>query len=274
MRLKTSHSWRKHVPSAPHRLLNKDYYGELAVKQKSRVKKIIIAILILFLLQAIFQISWLRLDKINYETNQSLTLEEIKPAIDEVLSQRRFVIFKNNNYFLFNKSALEKKLLEEYNLTGVELNKNFPDELIIKLQEKVSQFVWLAADGKIYLLDAGGQINRQIGEPGEQYLILEDQRVNPPTGGQILSAEELNRINLLYTAWLELMSSLKLTKIALNDDLSQVRAQTQIGYYLLFDPTDDYTVQINNLKKVLAGNIVGQDIDYIDLRFGERVYFK
>jgi len=226
------------------------------------------------LAQSIFQIKLFRLTDIKLVNNEDLFLENIQDLVDQHINQRRYFIFKNNNYFLFDQTALVMDLKNQYNLDQVIITKSFPHSIEIRVQEKISQFIW-QKDDALYLLDNQGVLNRQIGEMDEKYLILRDFRNIQPSGEQILSVNELDIVNNIYSSWQEMFSSDPVLQIInLTDDLSTIEAQVKLGYTIKIDSAKDIKEQLNNLKKILAGNIIGLDIDYIDLRFGDRVFFK
>ena len=273
MRIQNKKTWQRHIPGRTQRVA-RNYYTKQVRKQKNRLKKIIWIIFILLLIQSFFQTKLLRLNDVVLINNEDLILDNIQPLIDEQLSNHRYLIFKNSNYFLFDKEKLSQLLMENYNLEYVEIVKKFPQTIEIIVQEKISQFIW-QKDDTLYLLSAKGALNRQINVRDEKYLILEDFRAIQPTGEQILNQNELDIINNIYSNWQEtFISEPKLDKIILTDDLSSIEAQVKLGYKVKIDPDKDIKEQLNNLKTVLAGDIIGLDIDYIDLRFGDRVFFK
>jgi cell division septal protein FtsQ len=273
MRIQNKKTWQRHIPGRTQRV-SRNYYTKQVRKQKNRLKRIIWIILILLLAQSVFQTKLLRLNDVILVNNEDLVLDNIQPLIDEQLDSRRYLIFKNNNYFLFNQDKLSQLLMENYNLDYVEIVKKFPHTLEITVQEKISQFIW-QKDDTLYLLGANGALNRQINIRDEKYLILQDFRAIQPTGEQILNQNELDIINNIYSNWQEtFVSEPRLDKIILTDDLSTIEAQVKLGYKVKIDPDKDIKEQLDNLDKVLAGDIVGLDIDYIDLRFGDRVFFK
>ena len=274
MRIRSDKTWQKHVPGKLRRRPARHYYSQLKSRQTINVKRIIWLIVVVLLVQAVFQAKFFRLDNFSISGNQDISLADIQATIDKNLGQGRYLIFKNSNYFLFDRNNLEQELLESFNLDEIKVDKKFPHTLEISLQEKISQFIW-QRDDTLYLLSAQGALNRQINGLDEKYLILADQRSWSPEDDKILRPNELEAINKLYLSWTNIFKDdPKLTKVILTDDLGTIRAQTKIGFYVLVDLTKDIDEQLKNLNKVLAGDIIGQDIDYIDLRFGDRVFFK
>jgi cell division septal protein FtsQ len=273
MRIQSKKSWQKHIPGRAQRA-PRDYYSGKKNKNKFRLKQIIFIILILLLVQSVFQVKIFRLNEVELINNEDLDLASIQELIDQHLEQRRYLLFKNSNYFLFDEEVLTNDLIEQYNLDQAKVSKKFPHTIKIDVQEKISQFIW-QKDDTLYLLSSKGALNRQISEIDQKYLILQDFRDIRPTGQQILSANELEIINNIYLNWQKVfVGEPILQKIILTDDLSTIEAQVRIGYRVKIDADKDIVEQLNNLKKVLAGNVIGIDIDYIDLRFGDRVFFK
>lgn len=267
-------NWRQHMPNRP-RKVTKNYYRQKTINKKQIVKKIILFILTILLIQSIFQLPFLKINRFVLLNNQDLQLSDLQPVIDQYLSEDKYLIFSNSNYFLLDQDVLANKLLETYNLDSIKIKKRFPQTIEITVSEKISQFI-LQKDDAIYLLSAKGLLNRQINDLDEKYLILQDLRTSSLNLDQMLSDQELELVNLLATTWQDVFyQSPKLKKILLTNSINVLlEGQTDLGYLVKLDPQEDIKSQLENLKKVLAGNIVGIDIDYIDLRFGERVFFK
>jgi len=272
-RIKNIDTWRKHLPQKPRRMPGA-YYSQSRAKRYKRVVTIIWTILILFLLQSIFQAKIFKVDKIKLINNKDLTVEELSATLAEPLSQSRFLIFKNDNYFLLKTKPLEELLVNTYNLDEAQIAKKFPDTLKITVKEKASYFMW-QKNGALYLLDAKGFLNRQIEAPDSKYLLLEDRREWQATSDEIFSREEVDKINQIYLKWPELIADrLILSKIAINNDWT-LDLYTNSGFYIKMDAKEDIVPQIEALARVLkAGTISGGDINYIDVRFGDKVYFK
>lgn len=278
MRVKTERRWQRHLPGQTQKLV-RNYYQQQSTNKTNRLKQIIFVIFLVLVLQSIFQIKLFRLTKIEINNNQELSSDEVKNFVQTQLDRSRLIMFKNNNYFLVKTKRLEKDLMANFNLDGAEVTKSFPHSIKIKLQEKISQFIW-QRDDTLYLVSAKGALNRQIeasNENTEKYLILQDLRAQKPESEQILNDNELNLINKIGDAWVANFNDAnKLVRIYLSDDLSQLNVRVKAGYVIKLDATKDINEQLNNLKKVLAENIITDpnSVEYIDLRFGDRIFFK
>jgi len=262
------------MPHRPKRVRS-NYYSQ---PQKSPKKKIIIIIwliLAIFIIQSIFQIDYLRLKKFELVNNEDMTQSELEEFIEPKLTVSRYFIFKNSNFFLFDPRPIEKELTEKFNLDSASIKKVWPNKLQITVKEKISNFIW-SKDDTLYLLDASGALNRQIGARDEKYLVIKDFRNTRPTGDQIFNSEEIDIINQIYLEWIDHVADKeKLDTIIISDNWSLIELHTKTGFYVKIDANESIKKQMNNLKQILiAGNITGIDIDYIDVRFGDKVYFK
>ena len=270
--IRTKKTWQRHLPQRAKRV-QRDYYSNQKNTNTKKVVRIIWIIVAILAIQSIFQAPYFKVDQIEIAGNQDLSYDEVYETVSNELTASRFLVFKNNNYFLLKTEPIEDILVEKYNLDQATLDKDLPDKLLVTLKEKISHFIW-QKDDSLYLLGAKGRLNRQIGAIDEKYLILADNRDHRPTGEQIFDENEINVINQIYIRWNDLISDkAKLQKIVIYNDWA-LELYTDVGYHVKIDRDVDIVEQINILNRVLTETIGGVDIDYIDVRFGDKVYFK
>ena len=105
-------------------------------------------------------------------------------------------------------------------------------------------------------------------------LILIDFRAQEANKEQIFNDLELNYINTMYLLWQEVIADkIKIKKMYI-EDKKDFKIEINLGYNIIFNKEKDIKEQLNNFNKILLENIIGTEIDYIDLRFGNKVYFK
>ncbi len=273
--IKTNKPWQKHSSYTPHKVCG-SYYDEQVKKRKQKIIRIIYAIIFVLLLQSIFQAPFLSLKKIELKGNSFYQEEEVKKYIIDKLAERRGLLFQNNNFFLFNSDKLRDQLITQYNLNDAKVRKIFPQKIKIEFIEKTSQFIW-QKNGAYYLLDAKGQFNGQINELNDQYIILEDSRSYQPQNNEnIFRPDEIELIQVIIELWeAKLASTAQIKAIAIGDDWSSFDIKTNLSYVIKINPQNEPVKQLENYRQVLlAGNVVGTDINYIDLRYGDKAYFK
>lgn len=273
--IKTNKPWEKHAPVKSHKFYG-SYYDELVKKRRARIKRIIFLILFILLIQSIFQAPLWRLRKIVVSGNSSYSSEDISTFVQPILSQKKLIIFQNNNFFLFDASDLEDALIRQFNLESVRVVKSFPRTVKIFVKEKTSQFIW-QKNGSKFLLDLHGERLGQTDNNNAQLIVLDDQRTYQPQGtNDIFRGDEMDMIHGVIGTWNDKLNNLvKISSIKIGDDWYFWEISTTSGYVVKINPQDDINGQINNLYNLLkAGNVVGGDINYIDLRFGEKAYFQ
>jgi len=274
-RIKSSKKWQRHSYNKSRRV-QRAYYSEQDKKEKNSIVKIIWIIFFLLLTQAIGQASLFKIKEISLENNKDISLAEIEETVNPFLDSQRLLFFKNSNYFLINKEYLRNFLSTEYNLESIEIKKVFPNKLKIMVQERISSFIW-QKNNNLYLLTSQGVLNRKISDLNEDYdnyPILVDFRAEKAQEEQIFTDLELNYINTMYLLWNEIIDEkIKIKKMYI-EDKKDFKIEINLDYNIIFNKEKDIKEQLNNLNKVLAENIIGEDINYIDLRFGDKVYFK
>ncbi len=273
--IKTNKPWQKHSgykAHKPHGL----YYDELVKKRRSSIVRVIYVIIFILILQSFFQAPFLSLRKIELGGNSFYKDEEVKQYIQTAMEKKKWLFFQNNNFFLFDAGSLKDQLVKQYNLSDANIKKTFPNKLSVKFVEKTSQFIWKKNDS-YYLMDAKGQLNGQINEINNKYIILADFRSYQPQNNEnIFRPDEIELIQGIITLWKDKLANMvKIEAINIGDDWSTFDIKTNLSYIVKINPQDDVNAQLENYRRILLeGNVVGTDINYINLRFGEKAYFQ
>lgn len=273
--IKTNKPWQKHSSYTPHKVYG-SYYDEQGKKRRGKIVRIIYVIIFILLFQSIFQAPFLAIKNIELNGNSFYQATEVKQYIQVNLEARKWLFFQNNNFFLFDSDDLKNKLISQYNLSDAKVAKVFPTKIKIDFVEKTSQFIW-KKNNALYLLDAKGQFNGQINEINDQYIILVDNRSYQPQNNEnIFRPDEIELIQGIIVMWQDKLSNMaKIKAISIGDDWSKFDIQTNLPYLVIIDPQSKISEQLTNYYQVLlAGNVVGTDINYIDLRYGEKAYFQ
>ncbi len=224
---------------------------------------------------------------------------EIHDAVTDALKQRRWLLFPQTSLILASESSITSTLNDRFVLESLTITKKPPHTLVIDLKERVSAVLLQLPDGSQGLLDLQGSVTRvykpeealdvlpkqgptldeQQGHSRPQYPVLFDdkgdtlalrqQAVRPETVQAVINLPKLfdarfNRAPYVAQLHVDGMTS------------QTLRVVTSEGWAIYLDVTGDLAAQLENAQTILKTK-VGPDrknLDYIDVRFGDKIFFK
>lgn len=260
------------VAAEPRRRQVYDYYREPpAQKTMSRAYLVMGIIAIILIGQSIFQVPWLALRHVVIEGLPDIPREQLDQRINPVLEKHRWLVFKNSNYLLFKPGKLQQQLTDDFWLKDVTIRKQFPNTLRISGQERILPFVRQTPEAFTQLDYRGQQLGDLASTTVPTNIVIADERSDR---SQWISTDYLEKASAIRQAWNLPAESIAITKFHLIDDDRQIVVSTSRGYRVLFSAQDSYSQQIQRLHDLLDQNIIPATIQYVDLRFGDHVYFK
>lgn len=216
----------------------------------------------------------------------------INDLIDEQISAKRFLFFYQKNIFLFSVKQAKKNIQNLLAVENLNIKKKYFTTLEIIITTKQGE-VLLASGNKFYLLDRNGLIVRELTD-GRSRMVIDDgtQIVRSPLSnysGIIIMDSEENMLNvgdkavpsdkLAYMLELDKQIREKTLLVIENYRLSGANNNefilTEKGAYEIRLRQGDPKSQVEILNLVLNQEIKNQPVlEYIDLRYGESVYWK
>jgi cell division septal protein FtsQ len=217
------------------------------------------------------------LTNIEVKGNIKITEQEINDLVNQQFAEKVWWLFNQQNYWLFNANELSQKLKQNYNLFSTEITKPGFHTLHINLQEQTASLI-LQIGESFYHLDYKGAAFEQINAADAVQTALPIVIVNTSATVAINSSPlDSNMQDFLLTLNRRLIQQNIGVKNYVLDSVTdrEVKVQTTDGYYILFDIRQDVASQTNNLKLLLQDKIKDpKNLQYIDLRFGERIFYK
>lgn len=139
-------------------------------KPMSLRKKIEIALLISSLVATFLIIIYhpfFHMNTINITGLQRIKDAEIKDDILGIMNDKKMFIFPKSSYAFIDVSEIRDILKDKYPIESITVKKNFPNELLINLEEKISTVIYDNGEKYSYLgLD--GNIVEQLGKVDEK----------------------------------------------------------------------------------------------------------
>ncbi|OGL66478.1 hypothetical protein A2856_02185 [Candidatus Uhrbacteria bacterium RIFCSPHIGHO2_01_FULL_63_20] len=217
--------------------------------------------------------------EVGVEGCRTIAPEAVRAIVDQELDRRAYLFLDRRNRFLFDPEPVRAAINASFSLDRLEVTRE-GKRVLVTLSEKVSQIVWKSADAR-FLVDLQGTVLRELGddEPlpdlGKPLpAFIDVNRVPPSVGGTVLSADEVAGI-FSFHEWLTRLGILFGTTRVDRLAGKWMSVETADGYDVLFDPLGDVQAQAENLNAVLHDQVKDPGkLQYVDLRFGDHVYFK
>ena len=273
------------------------YFNKKAKGIKSRKTRYFVIIGLILLLTAFYFLDhaeFLKIKNIEISGTEYISQSEIKDLILEQTSSRRFIFFHQSNILFFSKSQAKKKLAENYSFESLKIKKNYPDGIKIELKEEISALIWISGENK-YFLDLAGIPLRQLTQDdlvieksegqtdiirpeisSGNYPVIYDLSNSPVIIGQAVAPKDLVDFVVSLTEKLKKGADFNIAHYELtNPQLKEVILLTKEGWKIYFRTEDPIDQSVGSLFSVLQQEIKNRStLEYIDLRFGQRVFWK
>lgn len=272
-------------------------------KLKKKRKKAIRNRILLYLLGIIIIISGLtylsRLPELNINNTtvtggKILDNEDINKVVNKDLSGRYFTLFPKTNFLLYPKNKIENDLKNTFKrIDTVSANIHGTKNLYIDLKERTADYIWCGDTpspdvGGCYLMDNTGYIfDNAPYFSGNVYFRFFGNISGVQNDMVIGSYFNKNNFQRLLS-FKDILKSMKLDVSSLfvkNDDYAEFYISSNIvppeGPKIKIKVNDDLNKVAENLQAAihtapLSTNLENEPskLSYIDLRFGNKVYFK
>lgn len=243
---------------------------------KHRFFRYLIPVLIIssVLLYLICFASFFQVEGIEILGSKEISAEKIKSLVEKRV-QTKVLSFSSKSIFLIPFKKIEKDILTEFPpIQKIDFDRDFPDRLIVSVEQRKPVAVFLQKKNH-FLMDPQGVIFKRI-EQGKtsQFLKVKNLtlRKEAKLGDQVVDSKELSQI-LQIDPQLEDLDILSAEIV----NEQRVNFKTSLGWEIYISLKEDISQQIFNLETVLKEKISPEErkeLEYIDLRFGNRVYYK
>jgi len=200
---------------------------------------------------------------------------QMEEEIRQYLSQSHVFFFHNTNRFLFSKKKLQDFLGQTFAFDQLTISLK-KQTLSLTVKERTSDIVW-KTDKELYLADLKGIITKKIDALDEKTplpIMIDRNGKSIAIGEQILSETQIK--NILSFHQLLFAQGISFTETQIDLQVGKwIGVLTTQGYTILFDPDGDLNAQSDRLSVLLKDTLKDlSKLQYIDLRFGDHVYYK
>ncbi len=229
-----------------------------------------------------FGYSGFNIKTVHVEGIDQIKKEDFQSKTSAYLTKSRYLFFSNKNKFLFKDESL-KTHLEEYFTFETFSSNTKKQHLAINIEERTSKLLWKTGS-KLYLVDLTGVLVREItredieGEGGNEFAIfpvfVDRNNVKVKIGDFVMNEQEILNTFRFQKHLLAQGIGYKETQI---DRLAGKWTSiiTDKGFDVLFDFSSDMDKQAERLEVLFRDTVKDQsELEYIDLRFGDHVYYR
>lgn len=220
----------------------------------------------LFVLHPLFQVDNIILEDVK-EVDESLIANIVEKNINKELP-----LFTSRSVFLVSGNKIRENILNDVSIIkNVSIKKVFPAEIKIETEKRIPFAIWCKAERKedCYYLDRSGVIFQKIDGFRKGFLVILIRK-NFTKGDTVIDKDQLEKITLIDE---------RLSKEDIKASYFQIKAGEKIEVYTnykwkIYFSLNNIEKELENLKIAIDEIERGELLEYIDLRFGDRIYYK
>ncbi len=222
----------------------------------------------LFVFHPLFQV-----ESITIINAKNLREETLHDFIEERL-QIKFFFFEARSIFLMPGEEIRNEILGRTSvIKNISIKRVFPAELKVEIEERQPFAIWCgSADIKnCYYVDKEGIVFQKVNNVSKRFLLFVKEETAFP-GKKIIEVEHLGAISLAREEFLKMGVSANYFHLPTE---KTIKVFTVDGWKAYFS-VDKINRELENLG-ITLGEISESErkkLDYIDLRFGDRIYYK
>ena len=274
---------------------NKDKY----YKSKKGIWRLLLKIVYVFLflliigagVYALLISSVFRIKGISVKGNNYITSAAIINSLNDVISEKKWFLLKNDNINLFDLADAKKKIMIELpRIDGLDLKKDYPNKITVDIREReMADTLCQGQDGekidmsdnymfyKCFFIDKNG-IAFDVAADTQGFLILKiiDKRGEViELNKKVLNPEFINFVGEIKSNFRNSLNA-NIKSLILEHPSQRELVAVVDDWKIIFNVSGSAKDQLMVLKQVLEKEVKDQrdNLEYIDLRIDGRAYYK
>lgn len=255
-----------------------DYYTQHARRWRNRVGLGVLTVVLLFWAYTLFVTPFFTIQSIEVFGLNKMQPQEIKDRIAAYIKQKRWGILPRDNIFLLPTSSIATYFKNDARIATIHAQKNYRQRsLTVTIEERIPIYI-LSLPDRAFAIDKEGIALIPLSIPvpqGALPMILDTRQREATLGAKVIADTEIALFNTLNN---ELTRLAPFTRVTIGEPSPEAVTFTmEEGFALYLNLMDDPKAQFERLRVLLTLKIKPEkrkQLQYIDLRFGERVYYK
>lgn len=254
------------------------------LKQKRRRRVVFltvffgVVIIVILAIYFFFNLKFFLIKEINIKGNEVTDTENIHNIVENTISGKYLYLIPKNNKLVYPREDLIKNIKNTINriedisvsISGNVLDINIGERGVFGLWCKESKCYFMDRDG--YLFSEAPNFSSGVYTVFEGVIFDEN-----PVGKYFLNTEKISMIDQISTFLRDY--NIKISKVKINTE-KDIEMYSSKGFFLKVDLTKPIENSIKILKALLSSKEFSKSVsdlsslEYIDVRFGNKVFFK
>lgn len=235
------------------------------------------------LLALVSRLPLLQIRTVNVFGEKTVRADDVRLLVAEELGGAYFGLLSRRNSIIYPKRAIRTSILSERpRIAALRLEREGLNELSVYIEERTPVGLWCGGEAEFesasmsecYFLDASGFVFAQAGmfSRGVFQKFYGDLGTRSPIGATYSTSA-------VFVPYRKFLSELKAVGYEGERSLIQPNGSaiviSRTGERFLLSGAESFESELAYLGAVLAsGELSGKKVEYFDLRFGNRVYYK
>lgn len=261
------------------------YISDALKRKKQKVKKVKIYLILLVnvamvvTLIFVLRLPAIQISQVKITGNVFVDTQEIEQKTNNLLSKNLILIIPNRNIFLFSKRELEKQIIQNPAIISVKIRKDFFHTLTIDITEQEKEMIYCTSLDRTecFYINKKGFVYAKVKDmliPEQEVIIYNEQGLKKI---QDTIIDEKTYIDIVLFIKNVIRQDIKIGEVYIKSD-GVVEFITRDNTKLIASLFDEFKKDFANLMALFEKNIITKDqlsqIEYIDLRFGNKVFYK
>lgn len=202
---------------------------------------------------------------------------QLEQAVWSYLDQSHFLFFSQRHLALLNKQGLQDQLSTSFPLEKIAVKKQWPSTVVLEFVEKDYVLAWHEDNAYYYINPQGDIVLQTVDKPVAVPVI--DNLGDFKKDGQAIKVDQkyLQAILDFGQQFTALCSDLVIAQYVLDNEVNTFKVKLENGPMLYLNTAKDQSEQITKLIALRVEFLSQDDFwnqMYIDLRYGDRVFFQ
>lgn len=259
------------------------YSSTKIINKKRKKKKLKVILFFLGLILLLFGfVYWVRnpnfnINKISIIKNNFAHAENIEASVQDSLKGKILFFIPKTNVLFVPKQETKRKIKQEFpEIENIDISLKSSKEIEVKISEYEPKVIWIVNE-KRYFVNKEGNIfmAEPILHSYDELPVIEDLTREVKIGDNVIASDFLMKL-LTFVENLKTLD-LEIYKIRIPDQ-EVFYLSTMKGFEILVGKNDDLEAVFENIGTIIDDGALDKEnlslIDYIDLRFGNKVFYK